>query len=207
MSQSNTEQELYRSHQSSPKQYDQQSELSPGVSATPIPITTGVATPLREQRLSQNEQPTQASTTPLPIAGTAATHPHLTIVAEKPPVDKLREIEDTIKKLESKFRDLVFSAQDVLIDMAEQAPHFLSKLRTCIALLPATRSPRHLRFLKERQVDIFRASSVGEIFYILSPYWNFTNYHLLEHLITSLGDDQLKTYTYALPPKFVHKSM
>ena len=178
VSQSITEQELYREHQSSPKQYDH---------------TTGVATSPQEQRLNPNEQPVQASTTPLPIAANVATPPHLALVAKMSPVDRLREIEDAIKKLESKFRDLVFSAQDVLIGMAEQSPHFLSKLRTCIALLPATRSPRHLRFLKERQEDIFRASSVGEIFYILSPYWNFTNYHLLEHLITSLGDNQLKT--------------
>ena len=191
VSQSNTEQEFYQSHQSSPQQYDQQPELSPGASVTLLPTTTGVATPLQEQRLSPNEQPPQASTTPLLIAASVATPPHLALVAKMSQVDKLRELEVAIKKLERKFRDLVFCAQEVLSDIAEQSRHFLSKLRTCLVLLPATLKPLYLPFLDKRRSDIFKASSVDEIFYIISCYWSFINSSLLQHLIDEFGDEHL----------------
>ena len=193
VSQSNTEQELYQSHQSSPKQYDQLPELSPGVSVTPIPTTTGVATPPQEQRLSLTEQHPQASRTSLPIGASVATPPHLALVAKRSPEDKLRELKDTIKKLEKKFRDLVFCAQEVLSDMAEQSRHFLPKLRTCLFLLPATLKPLYLPFFNQQRSDIFKASSVEEIICIVSCYWSFINSSLLQHLIDEFGDEHLKT--------------
>ena len=193
VSQSNTEQELYQSHQSSPKQYDQQPEHFPGVSVTPVPTTTGVATPPQEQRLSPNEQPPQASTTSLPIAANVATPRQMALVAKKCPVDRLRELEDAINKLEKKFRDLVFCAQEVLSDMADQSRHFLSKVRTCLFLLPATLKPLYLPFFNQQRSDIFKASSVEEIICIVSCYWSFINSSLLQHLIGEFGDEHLKT--------------
>ena len=197
VSQSNAEQALYRLHQSSTNQCDRQSMLSLGVSATPVPVTIAVATPPQELRLSLTEQSIQTSTTSLPIAARVATPSHLALVAKTSSEDKLRVIGDAINQLERKFRDLVFCAQEVLSDMAEQSRHFLSKLRTCLFLLPATFKPLHLPFLNKQRPDIFKASSVGEIICIVSNYWSFINSSLLQHLIHEFGDEHLKMKLHA----------
>ena len=48
--------------------------------------------------------------------------------------------------------------------------------------------------LQSKALQLSEASSISELFYILSgsPYWNFYNPYLLSHLVEEFGDEQLK---------------
>ena len=110
----------------------------------------------------------------------------------EPQVDKLKEVQDEINNLERKFRNLVFKAQDVLIEKQSESSHFLSKLQSGIALLPASCRQQHVLFLKEHKAEIVKAGSVMEIFYTLNTYWNFWCHSLFDHVIESFSNDELK---------------
>ena len=76
---------------------------------------------------------------------------------------------------------------------------FLKKERTCDDILIElctylTNLPLApgMRLFKDKEKDIENAKSVKAIFSILKPYWNHTNYYLLQDLISDLGDSQLK---------------
>ena len=113
---------------------------------------------------------------------------------ETPGDDKLQVVQQEVTKLEDKYEDLVLHTQEVFSKKERKSPDFLSLLRTSLALL--TTSPvkkgRYIRFLKASQNEISKASSVARLFLILSHYWNYFNYSLLEYLIQKFGDKTLR---------------
>ena len=111
---------------------------------------------------------------------------------ENPQEDRLQVVEKEIHELESKFRNLVLNAGEYLTKK-ESTPGFLFKFRINLVLLPASQQQQHLRFFEKNRRDIFSASSVEEIFFILGCYWNWWNYSLLQHIIDSFGSQQLKS--------------
>ena len=106
-------------------------------------------------------------------------------------IDGVQQVRKEITKLEDKFRRLVFDAQDDLSE--KESPQLLSKLRTSFLLLNSAEEMRHLRFLKASQHEISNATSVERVFRVLSGYWNYFNYSLLEYVIQEFGSEDLKT--------------
>ena len=113
---------------------------------------------------------------------------------ETPVNNKLQVVQREVTKLEDKYEDLVLHTQEVFCKKERKSPDFLSLLRTSLALL--TTSPvkkgRYIRFLKASQNEISKAGSVARLFLILSYYWNYFNYSLLEYLIQKFGDKTLR---------------
>ena len=68
----------------------------------------------------------------------------------------------------------------------------LRKFKVTLTTLPLSKRLRHLVFLKKEKARIMRARDIEEIFDILEPYWDYTDYSLLEYLIKEFGTRQLQ---------------
>ena len=74
----------------------------------------------------------------------------------------------------------------------KQSESFLLELSITLKNLPLSDEFEHLKFLKDRYDEIESASSVSKIFNLLRPYWIYTDFALLHHLIKEFGDDVTK---------------
>ena len=92
-----------------------------------------------------------------------------------------------IEEFEMKFADLAYRARVVI---EEHTP--IKKLTHTLQLLPLSIRDDHLQFVESSLPNIEKAGSVDEIFRYLNLYWNFIDYHLLEHLIKRCGNKSLK---------------
>jgi len=71
-------------------------------------------------------------------------------------------------------------------------PTFFYDLRTSIGILPSSLKDEHIHFLEEKSSKIAKATSVDELFIILSCYSDFLNCSLVVHVIKTHGDVKLK---------------
>ena len=97
-----------------------------------------------------------------------------------------QKIEKEIQDLEDQFFTVVYKAQSDLQNVD------LSMVKLCIMQLPVSLKHQHIKFLQENLSAIESAHSIGEIFSILSLYWDFLNCGLLQELVRRLGKGELK---------------
>ena len=102
------------------------------------------------------------------------------------------EVQLEIKKLVALYDDLVENSVETLSEMQENSPNFFRKLRRSVAVLPTSLTYQHSYFLEHHSSQIAKATTVEEIFSILSRYCNFLNCSLLVHIINKFGNYKLK---------------
>jgi len=95
-------------------------------------------------------------------------------------------LEDEIKQFEEKFEDLV----DNVLNGFNTGRVPCKRVVKCLRQLPVSLKLQCCEFLQSQAARLSRASSIEELFFILSPYWDFLNPSLLAHLAHRFGDDQ-----------------
>jgi len=95
-------------------------------------------------------------------------------------------LEDEIKQFEQKFEDLV----DYVLSGFKTGRVPFKRVLKCLRQLPVSLKLQCGEFLQRQAALLSRASNIEELFFILSPYWDFLNPNLLAHLAHRFGDDQ-----------------
>ena len=94
--------------------------------------------------------------------------------------------------LQDKFVAVLTHTKILFTKKESQSDEFLSELRITLTTLPLSNKFKHLLFLQNEQKRIEDANDIHEIFKILDSHWNWSDYYLLQRLITDFGDDSLK---------------
>lgn len=109
------------------------------------------------------------------------------------------EVHHEIDTLKGMYDDLLMETVEYFKEKHAQTPAFLSKLRTSIGILPSSLKDEHIHFLEKKSSEIANATSVDELFIIVSCYSDFYNYTLVAHVIRKFGNDKsrkdLQNYT------------
>ena len=108
----------------------------------------------------------------------------------KPERHMLKHIAKTASDLEIQFLSVVSSTSAHLTKtvVSEKLQVFKSHL----IRLPLSGRYKKLHFLKEKKEEIRNAQSVEDIFDILDDYWNYVDYSLLEHIVKTYCDRNVK---------------
>ena len=85
-------------------------------------------------------------------------------------------------RLENGFLDAVADTKVCLLEQEAKSKSFLPKLKVTLTTLPHSERCQHLLFLKEEKDQIMQAADIDDIFDILDPHWNCTDYSLLEYI-------------------------
>ena len=101
-----------------------------------------------------------------------------------------RHIPKTASDLEMKFFSVVSSANDYLTETL--VPKKLQALKTRLIRLSLSGRYKKLHFLQEKKEDIRNAQNVGDIFDILDHYWNYVDYSLLEYIVKTYCNGNVK---------------
>ena len=102
---------------------------------------------------------------------------------------KVRQVAREAARLQKMFNLTLTHTQTLFLKKERTCDDTLIELRTYLTNLPLAPG---MRLFKDKEKDIENAKSVKAIFSILKPYWNYTNYYLLQDLITDLGDSRLQ---------------
>ena len=133
----------------------------------------------------------QADIPPVPVLSE-----HVAMVALSSPmqasVERKGEVKREIDTLKSMYDDLLMHTVESFKDKHMQTPTFLSTLRTSIAILPSSLKDEHIHFLQDKSSEIAKATSVDELFIIVSCYSDFLNCSLVVHIIRKFGDVKLR---------------
>ena len=92
---------------------------------------------------------------------------------------------EEIKQFEKKYADLVVSVRNAF----KRGGVSFEKVQDCLLQLPVCLK-QYAKLLQSEAARLCQASSINELFFILSPYWDFLNPSLLAHLAHSFGDEQ-----------------
>ena len=109
------------------------------------------------------------------------------------PQGNVRIVKATISRLEEMFSDVMSNTRSSMCQKESQDPNFLDKFRDRLLILPVAQKATHVKFFRESEDDILEAKNIRKIFAILSRYWNYRNYEILQKIITSFCDDSLQT--------------
>ena len=93
-----------------------------------------------------------------------------------------------IYDLESQFRQL----HENLLTELEEKRVSITKLLRFLTLLPIEIRLEYKLAISEKLPDLYRESTISNLFYHLSPLVDFLNYGLLEYIIDVFGSDSLK---------------
>ena len=107
--------------------------------------------------------------------------PHLQGVQAQP-----HSLKEEIKQFEEKYEDLV----DDVLSAFKTGEVSIKKILKCLRQLPVSLKLQCGEFLQSQAAHLSRASSIDELFFILSPHWDFLNPSLLAHLAYRFGDDE-----------------
>ena len=91
-------------------------------------------------------------------------------------------LEEEIKQFEEKYADLVVSVRNAFGVSFEKVQNRLLQLPVSLK--------QYARLLQSEASRLARASSIDELFFTLSPHWDFLNPSLLAYLARRFGDDQ-----------------
>ena len=94
-------------------------------------------------------------------------------------------LEEEIKQFEEKYADLVVSVRNAF----KRGGVSFEKVQNRLLQLPVSLK-QYARLLQIEASRLARASSIDELFFILSPHWDFLNPSLLAYLARRFGDDQ-----------------
>ena len=166
---------------------------------TVLSFPLGQLTPLMEAAPPLEAAPLTPPplTPPTPLSACGIGSPQLSpSVGELPPTCTKQlqgvqahplSLEEEIKQFEEKYADLVASVRNAF----KRGGGSFEKVRNCLLQLPVSLK-QYARLLQCEASRLARASSIDELFFILSPHWDFLNPSLLAHLVQRFGDDQTK---------------
>ena len=154
-------------------------------------------------RISQQERDQQVlSNTHTENMLIPAQSEHVALVAPSsaPPTKQLvqtsakreKEVQQEIDTLKGMYDDLFMKTVESFKEKHAETPTFLSRLRTSIGILPSSLKDEHIHFLETRSSEIANATSVDQLFIIVSCYSDFYNNSLVAHIIGKFGNDKLK---------------
>ena len=112
-----------------------------------------------------------------------------------PPPDSGRvvEVKKTVGLLEQEFLGVVMKFRRAMTKQEAADCEFLEDFRDALLVLPVAKRALHVKFFQDKMEKIIAAEKVRILLAILGPYWNYSNYDLLQYLITMFGDDTMKT--------------
>lgn len=104
-----------------------------------------------------------------------------------------QQVKEDIGRLRRNFSSLVTKSRVALSNKEVESPDFLEEFRDALLLLPVTNSEKllHEYFFQRNSKEFFAATSVNDLFLILSRYWNYTNYGLLVDVVEAFCDRSL----------------
>ena len=103
---------------------------------------------------------------------------------------RIRSVKQEASKLRKEFVSVLTHSEVCFSE--NESESFLRKLKITLKNLPLSDEFEHLKFLEDKFDAIECAISVSDIFNLLRPYWNYTDFALLHHLIKEFGDDNTK---------------
>ena len=132
-------------------------------------------------------------TPPTPLSACGIGSPQLSpSVGELPPTKQLQgvqahplSLEEEIKQFEEKYADLVVSVRNAF----KRGGISFEKVQNRLMQLPVSLK-QYARLLQCEASRLARASSIDELFFILSPHWDFLNPSLLAYLAHRFGDER-----------------
>ena len=157
------------------------------------------ATPPTPPPLTPPTPPPLTPPTPLtPCSNEGVSSPQLSSgVGELPsqsPTKQLKDVqahplslEEEIKQFEEKYADLVVSVRNAF----KRGGISFEKVQNRLMQLPVSLK-QYARLLQSEASRLARASSIDELFFILSPHWDFLNPSLLAYLAHRFGDERTK---------------
>ena len=100
----------------------------------------------------------------------------------------LENHKEQMRKIESEYTKLAYK---VMISMEEKVD--LKKVKFWLTQIPVSLKYTQKHFLGGTTVQLIsRAESLLEVFGHLAPHWNFLDYGLLEHVVTELGNGEVR---------------
>ena len=156
---------------------------------TPSPFTPLTPpTPLSPQSSVGTNSPQHSTSTNSPQLSTSANSPQLS----QPPPNHLEiaqpqpdNLEEEINLFEKKYEDLV----DCVLSALQTGGVSIKRVLNCLRQLPVSLKLQCGELLQSQAGRLSRASSIDELFFILSPHWDFLNPSLLAYLAYRFGDD------------------
>ena len=110
----------------------------------------------------------------------------------EPDVARIKRVAEETSQLHEEFLSVLTHAKIYLSERQSESDKFLNRLRITLTTLPLSYKFQHLHFLRKKREKILRAENIHEIFDILDEYWNWSDYYLLQRLVTEFGGDSLK---------------
>ena len=98
-------------------------------------------------------------------------------------------IREEAAQLQDQFLTVLAHTKMLLVEKEKESRKFLPKLQVMLTILPL--SVRYQHILKQEKDHIKQAKDVDGIFDILEPYWNYSDYAFLEHIIKEFGTSDL----------------
>ena len=95
-------------------------------------------------------------------------------------------------RLQEKFVSVLTDTKILFSEKEFESNKFLNRVRITLTTLPLSSNSQHTQFLRQAKESIENAKSIKKIFSILEDHWNWSNYTLLQRLITKFGDDPIK---------------
>ena len=123
---------------------------------------------------------------------------------DKPQSDQKEQFNSNIKSIQKKFADLLTSTRKSLkekqVDLLDLVAHLMGFSLFSAVLV------KQEALLADRCRDLENADSIDRIFVILSPFWSFLDYEILEAIIDEFGTDNdhsnLRQYVIDLKKPF-----
>ena len=152
------------------------------------------AAPLTPPPLAPPTHPPLAPPTPCTNKGASSPQlsPSVGELPSQPPTKQLKgvqahplSVEEEIKQFEEKYADLVVSVRNAF----KKGGVSFEKVQNRLLQLPVSLK-QYARLLQSEASRLARASSIDELFFILSPHWDFLNPSLLAHLAYRFGDER-----------------
>ena len=113
-------------------------------------------------------------------------------------------VEQHIKQLESRFRDLVYCTHIALVGNGIN----VDKLYAWLVALDVSQKHEHQEFIDHHLMNIHQDTTFSNLWAKLGKYWDFLNFDLLEHVINKFGSEdhkhKMKSYKHDL--QFFRKS-
>ena len=102
--------------------------------------------------------------------------------------DGIQQLNSDIESMEMKFVRLQLSLRDSLKERNISSGRLADFLMNHSSFRSVMTNKQALR-LSNQQSDLENAGSIDEIFSVISPFWSFIDYRLLEEIINDLGAD------------------
>ena len=101
-------------------------------------------------------------------------------------------IREEAAHLQEQFVTLLVNTRMCFIKKEVMSRRFPKEFKVALKTLLLSKRHQHLLFLKEKNESIKNAADTDEIFDIIEPYLNYTDYSLLEFLIKEFGTRELQ---------------